>query len=188
MVSWDSMVSWESMVSVIGQVEHLMQLGGWVLWAILVNTLLLWWVLLDHFCFLRVDWLAKQRHWLKQWFYRREKAPWTEQARRRALLSEAYMALYRHLGLAKTLIALCPLFGLLGTVTGMIEVFDSLSIAGSASPRVMASGVSRATIPTMAGMVAALSGMLVVSRLKALAQQRFSLLKQQLQLEAGHAS
>jgi biopolymer transport protein ExbB len=41
----------------------------------------------------------------------------------------------------------------------MIEVFDVLAIAGSGNARAMASGVSKATIPTMAGMVAALSGL-----------------------------
>ena len=56
------------------------------------------------------------------------------------------------------MIALCPLFGLLGTVTGMIEVFSALSITGGGQARSMADGISKATIPTMAGMVAALSG------------------------------
>ena len=53
---------------------------------------------------------------------------------------------------------IAPLGGLLGTVTGMIEVFDVMAIAGSGNARSMASGVSKATIPTMAGMVGALSG------------------------------
>ena len=61
--------------------------------------------------------------------------------------------------LIKTFVALCPLLGLLGTVTGMVEVFDVMAVAGTGNPRAMASGVSYATIPTMAGMVAALSGL-----------------------------
>ncbi len=56
------------------------------------------------------------------------------------------------------MVAVCPLIGLLGTVTGMIEVFDVMAILGSGNARAMAAGVSKATIPTMAGMVAALSG------------------------------
>jgi biopolymer transport protein ExbB len=40
----------------------------------------------------------------------------------------------------------------------MIEVFDVMAISGSGNARSMASGVSKATIPTMAGMVGALSG------------------------------
>ena len=47
----------------------------------------------------------------------------------------------------------------------MIEVFDVMAIAGSGNPRAMAAGVSRATIPTMAGMVAALSGLVVSMRM-----------------------
>jgi biopolymer transport protein ExbB len=46
----------------------------------------------------------------------------------------------------------------MGTVTGMISVFEVMSLLGGGSPRAMAEGVSRATIPTMAGMVAAISG------------------------------
>jgi biopolymer transport protein ExbB len=51
-----------------------------------------------------------------------------------------------------------PLLGLLGTVTGMIQVFNVMAMEGTANPRLMAAGVSAATIPTMAGLVAALSG------------------------------
>ena len=51
-----------------------------------------------------------------------------------------------------------PLFGLLGTVTGMIEVFQVMAFNGGGDARAMAGGVSKATLPTMAGMVVALSG------------------------------
>jgi biopolymer transport protein ExbB len=65
------------------------------------------------------------------------------------------------MSLIKTCVALCPLLGLLGTVTGMVEVFDVMAIAGSGNVRGMASGVWKATVPTMAGMVTAISGMVV---------------------------
>ncbi len=55
------------------------------------------------------------------------------------------------------LVAICPMLGLLGTVTGMISVFDVMATQGSSQPRLMASGISLATLPTMAGMVAALA-------------------------------
>jgi len=57
------------------------------------------------------------------------------------------------------LIGLCPLFGLLGTVTGMIHVFDVMAVTGTGNARAMASGISQATIPTMAGMVIAIAGL-----------------------------
>ena len=56
------------------------------------------------------------------------------------------------------LIGMTPMIGLLGTVYGMIEVFEVLSFMGTGNPRAMSSGVAKATIPTMAGMVVALSG------------------------------
>ena len=65
----------------------------------------------------------------------------------------------------KTAVALCPMLGLLGTVTGMIEVFDVMAVSGSGNARGMAGGVSKATLPTMAGMVAALSGMVFSTQL-----------------------
>ena len=55
--------------------------------------------------------------------------------------------------------AVLPLLGLLGTVTGMIAVFDVMAFAGTGNARLMAGGVSKATIPTMSGLVAALSGL-----------------------------
>ena len=85
----------------------------------------------------------------------------------------------------KVFVALCPLFGLLGTVTGMIEVFDVLSIAGSGNARAMAGGVSKATIPTMAGMVAALSGLLLSVRLEQHAADEGERLADRLEIEHG---
>ncbi|MFP4002417.1 MAG: MotA/TolQ/ExbB proton channel family protein, partial [Alphaproteobacteria bacterium] len=65
-----------------------------------------------------------------------------------------------------TLVAVAPLFGLLGTVTGMVEVFDVMALTGSSNARAMASGITKATIPTMAGMVAALSGLYFSTQLE----------------------
>jgi biopolymer transport protein ExbB len=81
------------------------------------------------------------------------------------MISEFSMSANQYLSIIKTLVALCPLLGLMGTVTGMIEVFDVMAISGSGNARSMASGVSKATIPTMAGMVGALSGVFLVTLL-----------------------
>jgi len=60
-------------------------------------------------------------------------------------------------------VALAPLLGLLGTVTGMVSVFDIMALTDGADAKAMAAGVSRATIPTMAGMVASISGIIFTS-------------------------
>ena len=69
------------------------------------------------------------------------------------------MALERFLSLIKVLIALCPLLGLLGTVTGMIAVFDSIAMTGNSDAKAMASGIFQATLPTMSGLVLAISAL-----------------------------
>ena len=78
---------------------------------------------------------------------------------RTALVSKARIRLSRSLPLIQTLVAICPLLGLLGTVTGMIHVFDVVGSLGTGNARAMAAGISRATLPTMAGMVVALPGL-----------------------------
>lgn len=77
---------------------------------------------------------------------------------REGIISEASDLITGSLPIIQTCVALCPLFGLLGTVTGMIMVFDAMATQGG-NARSMAAGVSMATIPTMSGMIAALSGM-----------------------------
>ena len=76
------------------------------------------------------------------------------------------------MSIIKTLIALCPLLGLLGTVTGMIEVFEIMAAVGTGNARAMASGISKATIPTMAGMVGALSGIYFNARLERMIKRK----------------
>ncbi len=85
--------------------------------------------------------------------------------------------------IVQTLVALCPLLGLMGTVTGMIEVFDAMAISGSSNARLMASGVSKATIPTMAGMVGALSGVFLVTILTRRVETEVERLDEELELE-----
>jgi biopolymer transport protein ExbB len=65
-------------------------------------------------------------------------------------------ALERGLALLKLLIAVAPLLGLLGTVTGMIQVFQSITQYGSGDPRLMAGGIAEALVTTMLGLEVAI--------------------------------
>ena len=84
---------------------------------------------------------------------------------RDGIISEGACKIAGSLSMIETCVALCPLFGLLGTVTGMIEVFNAMAVQGG-NARSMAAGVSMATIPTMSGMIAALSGMVGTTYVK----------------------
>ena len=96
------------------------------------------------------------------------------------LLSQARMQINLYLPIIKTMVALCPLLGLLGTVTGMIEVFNIMAVTGGGDAKSMAGGVSRATIPTMAGMVAALSGVFANTYLMRVADRQGQFLEDNL--------
>ncbi len=77
-----------------------------------------------------------------------------------SLLDEAILretpALQRGLGLIKLLAAVAPLLGLLGTVTGMIVTFQSISLFGTGDPKLMAGGISQALVTTVMGLVTAI--------------------------------
>lgn len=63
------------------------------------------------------------------------------------------------------------------------EVFDVMAITGTGSARSMASGVSKATIPTMAGMVGALSGVFASTYLQRKAKREVALLEDSMVLD-----
>ncbi|MCE0492510.1 MotA/TolQ/ExbB proton channel family protein [Vibrio salinus] len=60
------------------------------------------------------------------------------------------------LSMLKLLAALAPMLGLLGTVTGMIETFQVITMFGNGDPKVMAGGISMALVTTVLGLVAAM--------------------------------
>jgi biopolymer transport protein ExbB len=132
--------------------------GGPVLYLIAVLAFMMWVLLLERAWYYLIGYRSDLKSVTARWQSRDDHQSWYAHAIRRKLISETHLKIDQNLGLIKTLIALCPLFGLLGTVTGMIEVFTVLSITGGGDAKSMAGGVSRATVPTMAGMVAALSG------------------------------
>jgi biopolymer transport protein ExbB len=133
--------------------------GGEVLKAIFVVTVAMWILISERLWYLRWGYKRDQKAALAAWRAREDKESWAAEQIRARMVSVMKHKLNHSLPMVATLVAVCPLFGLLGTVTGMIEVFDVMAIAGSGNPRAMAGGVSSATIPTMAGMVAALSGL-----------------------------
>lgn len=63
--------------------------------------------------------------------------------------------LEKGLSMIKLLASVAPLLGLLGTVTGMIATFQSISLFGTGDPKLMASGISQALVTTMLGLCVA---------------------------------
>ena len=132
--------------------------GGFVLAVIMAVTFVMWTLIIERLWYLKYGHAVEADRAEREWASRADHVSWAARKIRYALVSQLAIKLNRSLGMISALIAICPLLGLLGTVTGMIEVFDVIAILGSGDPRAMAAGVSKATIPTLAGMVAALSG------------------------------
>lgn len=65
-------------------------------------------------------------------------------------------ALERGIAMIKLLAAVAPLLGLLGTITGMILTFQSISLFGTGDPKLMAGGISQALVTTMQGLCVAI--------------------------------
>ena len=140
-------------------VRDFLQRGGDVLLLILLTTFVMWVLMLERIWYVRLVHPGEVRNVVNEWESREDRKSWYAKQVRRQLISGIDLKLQTGLPTIKTLVALCPLLGLLGTVTGMIEAFEVMALTGSGNARAMAAGVSKATIPTMAGMVAALSGL-----------------------------
>lgn len=138
----------------------LLQLGGPVLGLILLIAFFMWLLLFERLYYLYGEFPRELRRAQAEWRRRRERTSWFARQDRNALTGHLATRLSRNFSLIATLIKICPLLGLLGTVIGMLEVFDALAATGSNNPRSMAAGVSKATVSTLAGMVVAIFGLL----------------------------
>jgi biopolymer transport protein ExbB len=146
-------------------IRDFMELGGPVLNAIALVILLMWILILERIIYFRTEHGRRVAMEQALWLERSEHKSWHARQIRAAMVSRLAAAANGGIPMIKTLVALCPLLGLVGTVTGMIDVFDVLALSGTGNARSMAAGVSKATIPTMAGMVGALSGVFAAALL-----------------------
>jgi len=162
--------------------QDFMYAGGPVLWAILAVAILLWTFILERFIYLNRVHPGRVRETIGEWEQRRDHTSWFAHRIRQAMISEVDAQASRYLLLIRTLIAVCPLLGLVGTVTGMVHVFDIMAVTGTGNARGMAEGISRATIPTMSGLVVALSGLIFSARLDSRAKQERRRLADSLEL------
>lgn len=133
--------------------------GGEILWVILLATIIMWTLILERYAFFIFMYPKMHQHLLEKWQQRQDRNSWTARKIREYVVAETNGMLTRHLLPIRTLTTLLPLLGLLGTVTGMIQVFDVLAVFGTGNARGLAQGISQALITTMAGLTTALSGL-----------------------------
>lgn len=171
------------LIDSINAIRDFLDTGGQVLLVIAVLIFAMWLLILERFMYFFNGYRHYKKDVKNTWKTRSERNSWNAEQIRQAIVSRASMRLNANLPLINVMVALCPLLGLLGTVTGMIEVFDVMAITGTGSARSMASGVSKATIPTMAGMVGALSGVFASTYLQRKAKREVELLQDTMVLD-----
>lgn len=152
-------------------IESFIISGGPVLRVIALLLLLLWLLMVERGYYFLVCFPAYREKELTKWHLRSDKVSWFALQIRQGKLAQASLLLKQNMPFLNVLIKMFPLLGLLGTVSGMIEVFDVVAVHGTGNPRLLASGISLATIPTMAGLVCALSGLFIYTRLQSYAKK-----------------
>jgi biopolymer transport protein ExbB len=170
-------------VDTIAEMGKFMDSGGMVLWAIVVLLFVMWTLIFERMWYLRSSVGSDVQAALDSWADRKERKSKHAHQVREKLISEVSIEIDANMMMIKTLVAVAPLFGLLGTVTGMITVFDVMAFTGGGDAKAMAGGVSQATIPTMSGMVAALSGVFGMTYIERIAEREKHLLEDHLILD-----
>ena len=110
------------------------------------------------------------------WQARSDHLSWCARQIRTSMISRLNSGMNANLLLLKVLVPLSPLLGLIGTVSGMLEVFDSMARRGSADARTMATGVSHAMICTMTGLAVSITGLYPVYHFNSRSRRQTELL------------
>ncbi len=165
-------------------IRNYMEMGGPVLILIAILAFCMSTLIVERIWYFRFGGLKRDvQKALNSWEQRSERTSWHAHKVRDKLISEANEEVMSNLSMVKTMVALAPLFGLLGTVTGMISVFEVMAITGGGDARQMASGVFRATIPTLSGMVIAIYGVFANTYLDRVSNREMALLEDHLTMD-----
>lgn len=142
------------------QIWLFVERGGELIYPIMAVVFLIWAYLSERVFYRFFVHPSRLKMAQLEWDSRADKTDWASRHIQHDLVTTLDMGLDSGFPMVRMLIAVCPLLGLLGTVTGMIEVFDVMVRIGAGSPKPMAAGISKAILSTVAGMVGAISGLL----------------------------
>jgi len=87
--------------------------------------------------------------------------------------------LSKRLTLIKIISVVAPLIGLLGTVTGMINTFQAITLFGTGDPKLMAGGISQALVTTVLGLVVAIPMVFIFAYLNGRSRNIVNILQQE---------
>jgi biopolymer transport protein ExbB len=166
----------EWLLSPVTAVTDLVEGGGpFVIWIFLAGVVL-WALVIERYWYFSRVLPEESREMQERWRARADHESWAARQIRKAMISRLNAAMTSNLPLMRSLVPLSPLLGLIGTVSGMLEVFDSMALRGSADARTMASGVSHAMICTMTGLAVSITGLYPVYYFQSRAKRETELL------------
>ena len=153
-------------IPLIKGVLELVDDGGPFVGLIFAAGVLMWAIIAERFWYFRRVLPLQVAELQKTWEARAERTSWTARQIRQAMISKLNVGMTAGLPVMQVLVPMSPLLGLIGTVVGMLEVFDSMALRGNADARRMASGVSQAMICTMTGLAVSITGLYPVHYFK----------------------
>jgi biopolymer transport protein ExbB len=143
----------------VAAVADLVAEGGPFVLLIFLCGFLMWTLVIERFWYFARVLPLQVEATKREWRGREEHRSWCARQIRMFLISRLNSEMNARLLLLRVLVPLSPLLGLVGTVSGMLEVFDSMALRGSADARAMASGVSHAMICTLTGLAISITGL-----------------------------
>ena len=120
-----------------------MEKGGNVLWLIAILVFFMWTLIFERLWYFSATWRSDRAKVVAVWENRSERRSWNAKQIRQKMLSSSRDMINNNMNVIATCVALCPLLGLLGTVTGMIEVFNVMAVTGGGDAKSMAGGVEK---------------------------------------------
>lgn len=150
--------------------------GGWIVYALMVASLLMWATIADRWWYFKRVLPQEAEAALARWRARPDHKSWYARAIRQMMISKLNANMTANMQILRVLVPMCPLLGLVGTVVGMLEVFDSMSLLGNADAKSMSSGVSHAMIATLSGLGVSITGLFPLYHFDARARQESELL------------
>jgi len=145
----------------VADVRDFIETGGNVLLAIAAATFVMWALILERAWYFRRVHPGVARKVREEWDARRDRSSWYAHQIRRLLISDVQGRLNQGLLMINTFVALCPLLGLLGTVTGIINTFKLITVFGTGDVKTLSGGISEALITTEFGLIVAIPSLLL---------------------------
>ena len=150
----------DNLLTPFAAVRNLVDGGGPFVFLIFLNGVVMWTLIIERFWYFKRLLPQETNDAIAKWNARSDHLSWCARQIREAMISRLRNAMSANLLLMRVLVPLAPLLGLIGTVSGMLEVFDSMALRGSADARTMATGVSHAMFCTMSGLAVSILGLL----------------------------